>query len=256
MAPLIRTIVTEGYRPLFRTASESWEPSSTNTEVGPFEQQEVSRYASRPFAKLRTVCNGPLAPSVSLLRIAVNRAAGCRRTGLRLPDCLTDALGLSVGLEKASLKGRWNNTMAIAVKKITLWRCEADNRPGVLASTLEPLAEAGADLQVVMGYRYPGGTDKAAIELHPVSGRKSTTAAKTAGLAPSPIPALLVQGDNRQGLGHALAKAIGEAGINLNFVMAHVVGRRYSAVFGFENDVDAAKDTVLIRKAAVPIRKR
>jgi hypothetical protein len=57
-------------------------------------------------------------------------------------------------------------------------------------------------------------------------------AAKTAGLAPSPIPALLIQGDNRQGLGHALTKVIGDAGINLSFVMAQVVGRRYSAMFG------------------------
>jgi hypothetical protein len=117
-----------------------------------------------------------------------------------------------------------------------LWHKEIDNRPGMLASTLEPLAEAGADLQVVMGYRYPGRTDKAAIKLHPVSGRKSTAAAKTAGLAPSPMPALLVQGDNRRGLGHALAKAIGDAGINLSFVMAQVVGRRYSAMFGFESE--------------------
>ena len=58
----------------------------------------------------------------------------------------------------------------------------------MLANTLEPLSEAGADLQVVMGYRYAGGKDTAAIELHPVSGRKSTTAAKTAGLAPSRYP--------------------------------------------------------------------
>jgi hypothetical protein len=75
--------------------------------------------------------------------------------------------------------------MAVTVKKAVLWRTEIENRPGMLASTLAPLAEAGADLQVVMGYRYPGGTDKAAIELHPVFGRKSTAAAKTAGLAPS-----------------------------------------------------------------------
>jgi hypothetical protein len=54
------------------------------------------------------------------------------------------------------------------------------------------LAAAGADLQVVMAYRYPGGADKAAIELHPVAGRKSMAAAKTAGLAPAPMPALLV----------------------------------------------------------------
>jgi ACT domain-containing protein len=34
-----------------------------------------------------------------------------------------------------------------------LWRKEIDNRPGMLANTLEPLSEAGADLQVLMAYR-------------------------------------------------------------------------------------------------------
>ena len=146
--------------------------------------------------------------------------------------------------------------MAVIVRKAVLWRKEIDNRPGMLANTLEPLSEAGADLQVVMAYRYPGASQTAAVELHPVSGRKCTAAAKTAGLAPSPIPALLVQGDNRQGLGHAVAKAIGDGGINLSFVMAQVVGRRYSAVFGLENEADAAKATTLIKKAAAPVRKR
>ena len=125
----------------------------------------------------------------------------------------------------------------------------------MLANTLEPLSEVGADLQVVMAYRYPGGTDRAAIELHPVSGRKSTAAAKTAGLAPSPILALLIEGDNRRGLSHTLTKAIGDAGINLSFVMAQVVGRRYSAMFGFENQADATRAAALIKKAAAPARK-
>jgi len=146
--------------------------------------------------------------------------------------------------------------MAVTVKKAVLWRKEIDNRPGMLANILEPLSEAGADLQVVMAYRYPGGTDKAAVELHPVSGRKSMAAAQTTGLAPSSIASLLVQGDNRQGLGHAIAKAIGDAGINLSFVMAQVVGRRYSAMFGFENEADASKATTLIKRAAGPVRKR
>jgi ACT domain-containing protein len=39
------------------------------------------------------------------------------------------------------------------VKKAVLWRKEIDNRPGMLANTLEPLSEAGADLQVLMAYR-------------------------------------------------------------------------------------------------------
>jgi hypothetical protein len=60
----------------------------------------------------------------------------------------------------------------------------------MLADILGPLAEAGADLQVVMANRYPDGTETADIELHPVSGRKPVVAAKTAGLAQSPIPTL------------------------------------------------------------------
>jgi hypothetical protein len=146
--------------------------------------------------------------------------------------------------------------MAITLKKITLWRKEVDNKPGALAETLALLAQAGTDLQAVMGYRYPGDQGKAAIELHPVSGKKAIEAAQSAGLAASSIPTVLVQGDNRPGLGHAIAKALGDAGINLNFVLAQVVGRKYAAVLGFENDSDAAKAIALIRKAAAPARKR
>jgi len=34
--------------------------------------------------------------------------------------------------------------MALTVKRITLWRREVENEPGILAGTLEPLANAGA----------------------------------------------------------------------------------------------------------------
>ena len=146
--------------------------------------------------------------------------------------------------------------MAITLKKVTLWRKEVDNKPGALADTLALLAQARTDLEAVMGYRYPGDQGKAAIELHPVSGKKAIEAAQLTGLAPSSIPTVLVQGDNRPGLGHAIAKALADAGINLNFVLAQVVGRKYAAVFGLENDSDAAKAIALIRKAAAPARKR
>src|ERR1700730_3936928 len=72
--------------------------------------------------------------------------------------------------------------MAVSVKKAILWSREVEgNQPGMLANTLQPLSEAGADLQVVMAYRYPGDQIKAAIELYPVSGKKSAAAAQTAG---------------------------------------------------------------------------
>lgn len=142
--------------------------------------------------------------------------------------------------------------MAVTIKKVALWRHEVDNKPGMLVAALEPLAAAGTDLHIVMGYRYPGNESRAAIELYPVSGKKATAAAKAAGLTVSSIPTLLVEGDNKAGLGAATAKALAEAGINLSFLVAQVIGRKYSALFGFETARDASKATALLKKATAP----
>ncbi|MGH7337361.1 MAG: hypothetical protein ACREI7_07280, partial [Myxococcota bacterium] len=95
--------------------------------------------------------------------------------------------------------------MAVSVKKIALWRKEAKHRPGALAEALEPLAAAGANLRIVMGYALPGDSGHAVIELFPVSGKKATAAATESGLAASTIPCLLVEGDDRPGLGARFA---------------------------------------------------
>jgi hypothetical protein len=145
--------------------------------------------------------------------------------------------------------------MAIAVKEIELWRIEVQNEPGILAGALAPLAEAGADLHVVMGYRFPGNESKAAIEVYPVKGKKVAAAAEAAGLQPSSIPTLLVEGDNRPGLGHAIAQALADGGINISFLMAQVVKGEYSAVLGFET-ADAAKKAIPLVKKAAAMRKK
>jgi hypothetical protein len=139
--------------------------------------------------------------------------------------------------------------MAVTVKKITLWRKELENQTGTLAKTLEPLAGVGVDLQVVMGYRHPEGGTKAAVEIYPITGKKPAAKAQEAGLAASSIPALLVEGDNKPGLGHKIAQAISGAGINMAFLMALVIGKKYSSVIGFENEADANTAASLIKKA-------
>jgi hypothetical protein len=139
--------------------------------------------------------------------------------------------------------------MALTVKPVRLWRKEIDNKPGALAQTLEPLATEGADLQIVMGYRYPGHEEKAAIELHPITGKKLSAAAQQAGLSEASIPTLLVQGDNQPGVGHAIAQAIADGGINLDFLVAQVIGGTYSAVVGFDTEADLKQAVPLIKKA-------
>ena len=143
--------------------------------------------------------------------------------------------------------------MALTVRKILLWRREAPDAPGVGAATLEPFAKAGVDLKLVMGYRIHDG--KAAVEVWPVAGRKVVAAAQGAGLAAATIPALLVEGDDRAGLGHAFAKAIADAGISLSFLVAMVVGRKFSSVFGFGTEADAKAAAPLLRKAGRPAKK-
>ncbi len=140
--------------------------------------------------------------------------------------------------------------MPLTVKTISLWRKEVENQVGTLAHTLEPITKAGANLRVLMGYRFPGNEARAAIELSPVSGKKVTAAATAEGLVASSIPALLVEGDDKPALGLAIAEAIAGAGISMTFFIAQAIGRKFSAVLGFVTEADAKTATGLIKKAA------
>jgi hypothetical protein len=143
--------------------------------------------------------------------------------------------------------------MALTIKRIQLWRREVNNEPGALAETLEPLAKSGANLKVVMGYQFPGDKSKAAIEVYPVSGARASAAAQEGGLSGAAIPTLLVEGDNQAGLGWAFATSISDAGININFLVAQVLGNRFSAVIGFTDVPDLDRAATII-KNAVPRR--
>ena len=145
--------------------------------------------------------------------------------------------------------------MAVSIKKVTLWRTQVENKPGSLSGVLGPLAEAGADLQVVMGYHYHGAGVTAVIEVCPVTGKKSTVAAGKAGLEAAAIATLLVQGENKPGLGHAIAQAVAEAGVNITFLVAQVIGEQFSAIMGFDDEADAKQASALIKKAAKRLEK-
>jgi predicted amino acid-binding ACT domain protein len=139
--------------------------------------------------------------------------------------------------------------MALTVKEITLWRREIDNRPGMLAEVLGPVATAKTDVEVLMAYRFPGDESRGAVELFPIAGKKAAAAAQTAGLtAAADIPAVLVTGTNRAGIGFDTTTAIAEAGINLAFVVAQVIGSKFSAVYGFDNEADRRKAVALLKK--------
>ena len=143
--------------------------------------------------------------------------------------------------------------MAVKIRRVHLWQTSIRNRPGVLAATLEPLAQAGADLSVVMKHSLPGRSNRAKVEILAGSGRRATRAAQAAGFTQSPTPVLLVEGDNRPGLAYAVTGAVAWAGITVRFLSAQVVGHRYSAILGFRTDDDARKARSVIRKVATEV---
>lgn len=139
--------------------------------------------------------------------------------------------------------------MAITVQRIKLWHKEVANQPGVLAGVLEPLAAAGVDLEMLMATSFPGDAGLASIGVFPVAGRKAVATAEATGLRATPaMSSLLVSGDNRIGLGRELAQAIAAGGINIGLVVALVVGKNFSAVFGFENEDDARLAAKLMKQ--------
>ncbi len=148
--------------------------------------------------------------------------------------------------------------MVVRIRKLTLWQTEVAHRPGALADLLEPLAAAGADLQIVIGQRASGEDARAVVKLAPVSSRKAALAARRAKLAPADAPTLLVLGDNRPGLANRIARALADSSVNISFLLAQVVGKRYSAVFGFDSEADLDKAADRIRAAVVarPLLRR
>ena len=131
--------------------------------------------------------------------------------------------------------------MALSITRVSFWRAEMANKPGNLSRVLAPLAKTDADLSVLMGYRFPGNESRAAVELYPIQTAEQGAAAQRVGLAEASIPALLVSGRNRPGRVYEIVARLSNAGINLAFVSAQAVGKKFSAVIGFESDADLRK---------------
>jgi hypothetical protein len=131
--------------------------------------------------------------------------------------------------------------MSIRVKKVVVWRTEVENRPGAMARALEPFAEQNLDL--VLGYQ------GAIVDIAPVVGKKARSAAERAGFKPLPTSMVLVEGKNRPGVCFTATRALGEAGISMDSVVAQVAGKKFQALFGFTSDADAKKAASVIKKA-------
>ncbi|QDV89666.1 ACT domain protein [Phycisphaerae bacterium RAS2] len=138
--------------------------------------------------------------------------------------------------------------MNVTVRRATLWSTEKPNTPGTLASALGPLADHGVDLGLVMGYSTQDKS-RASVEVSPVDGAAAKRAARQAGFTSSGYPCVSVMGANKPGLGRHIAASLADAGININFFVAQVVGKQYAGMFSFEAESEADLAVKIIRQA-------
>jgi hypothetical protein len=137
-----------------------------------------------------------------------------------------------------------------SISKVDVWTRAIDDRTGSLAATLEPLADAGVDLVFLIARRRTLVPGKGVVFLGGVSGAKGAKAAAAAGLRKATdMVALRVEGANKAGDCHRVARRLADAGINLRGVSASVIGRKYVLIIAFDNADDATKAARLLRSA-------
>jgi hypothetical protein len=140
--------------------------------------------------------------------------------------------------------------MSLKVTKMDVWSGEIQDQPGSLAGVLRKLADANADLEMVVARRQPDRSGAGMVFLAPVKGRKATAAAAVAGLNPAPgVAAFRVEGTNRSGLGAKMTSAIADAGINMRGLSAAALGSRFVAYMAFDSAEDADKAAKAIKAA-------
>jgi hypothetical protein len=137
--------------------------------------------------------------------------------------------------------------MSYSVNKVEMWAGEIDDRAGGLATKLEALAKAGADLEIVVARRQPNAAGKGIVFLGPVTGAV-TKAAEAAGLTKSrDLVALRVEGPNKPGECSRLARKLADAGLNLRGLSATTAGSNFVLSLGFDSDGDANKAVRILR---------
>jgi hypothetical protein len=140
--------------------------------------------------------------------------------------------------------------MPYTISKVDVWTRAIDDTVGSLASTLEPLAEAGVDLEFLIARRRTLVPGKGVIFLGGISGAKQRKAAAAAGLTKATdITGLRVEGANKPGDCYRVSRLLSDAGINLRGLSASVIGRKYVLILAFDSADDATKATRLLRSA-------
>jgi hypothetical protein len=126
--------------------------------------------------------------------------------------------------------------MSLQINKIQVWSAEIPDRPGAAAAKLEFLARAGTNLAFIFTRPHPRQPETGVLFVAPIEGAVQTQAARQAGLAPAAdVAMLMVEGENRPGIGYDMMSRLAVAGINLRGLSISTLGNHFAAYLAFDN---------------------
>jgi predicted amino acid-binding ACT domain protein len=132
--------------------------------------------------------------------------------------------------------------MDFRLNRVQVWTAEIPDRPGGAAAVLEPLAQAGANLEFIWTRRLEHPPGKGEIFLAPITGPAQTRAAQAAGLVKANDTVLLrIDGTDRPGVGHLLAACLARAGLNLRGMSIVAMGGQFVAYVACDSPEDTAR---------------
>lgn len=140
--------------------------------------------------------------------------------------------------------------MAIKVGKADVWAVSISDRAGGLADRLEPLANAGANLEMVFARRTPENPGQGMLFVTPIKGAKATKAAQASGMGqPQTIYSVRVEGGDKAGLGAKIARVLGEAGVSIRGMSAIAMGKKFVSFIACDSADDQARAIAALKKS-------
>jgi hypothetical protein len=132
--------------------------------------------------------------------------------------------------------------MKLKVTQVDVWAAGLKDRPGNLAAKLAVLAEAGANLEVVIARRESSKPGTGVVFVTPVTGAAQTRAAKRAGFKKTPsLHSVRIEAADKPGLCAAMTEALAAQKINLRGLSGAAVGKQCIVCLALDKAADAKK---------------
>lgn len=139
--------------------------------------------------------------------------------------------------------------MALKVQKVDTWAASIEDKPGGLAEKLAVLAEAGVNLEFVIARRAPDKPGMGVVFVTPIKGAAGLRAARAAGfLKTDSLHTVRIEGPDKQGLGHRIARALADKGVNMRGLSAAAISKKFVAHIALDTAAEATATAGVLRK--------